>query len=483
MLDLIQWRARKTPEAPALFFNGRWYTFRELEGRANRLASRLLTLGVRRGDRVSVLARNHPVHFDLCFAAAKIGVIFAPLDPALSAESLLALAQQIQPSLVFADSRHHATAAALGVQWARLSDYRDWLAVGSPEPLPAPALGVDETHTLYATPRGIAQLPYRQVLLNARHAADAWGLSTTDCTVHCLPCHGPTFNLLCLPLLYRGGRVVLMSGFDTDEFLGHLALHRVTVAALDPWMLRRLTQFDDFGEADLSSIDWLASVGGPVSLAVRQALRERGLKLRLLTATAEAGPHLFQADLADCEARPELLGRPLPDTQLSVLQPSGQLVAEGEAGELCVTGPMTFSAYLGTAGVLPATPISTGLAVRAGRDGQYSLLGRSDEAFEAAGQRVYPGEIEAALLRCEAVQDAAVFGWPQSDGEQVIVAAVVLGERGASDDEALSKEVAAQLLAPLRPAHFLRLKMLPRDAATGQPDRRALLQTFLATRG
>ena len=40
MLDLIQWRARKTPEAPALFFNGRWYTYRELEGRANRLANR-----------------------------------------------------------------------------------------------------------------------------------------------------------------------------------------------------------------------------------------------------------------------------------------------------------------------------------------------------------------------------------------------------------------------------------------------------------
>ena len=54
MLDFIQWRARKTPEAPALFFNGRWYTYREMEGRANRLANRLRTLGIEQGDRIGM---------------------------------------------------------------------------------------------------------------------------------------------------------------------------------------------------------------------------------------------------------------------------------------------------------------------------------------------------------------------------------------------------------------------------------------------
>jgi fatty-acyl-CoA synthase len=479
MLDLIQWRARKSPESPALFFNGRWYTYRELEGRANRLAHRLQSLGVQRGDRICVLARNHPVHIDLLLAAPKIGIVCAPLNPELGTAQLVALVAQIKPAMVFADSRQHATAAELGVQWARLSDYREWLAVGNPDAPPVVPLAVDDPLLLFATAQGLAELPYRQVLLNARHAADAWGLSAQDCTVHCLPCHGPEFNLLCLPLLYRGGRVVLMSGFDTDEFLGHLALHRVTVAALTPAMLRRLTQYDDFMEADLSSVDWLASVGGPVSMPVREALTARGLKLRLLTSLAEAGPNLFHTDAGDSASRPELLGHPLPDALLTVQLPDGQPAAPGEAGELCVAGPMVFTGYRGEP---PATPpFATGLAVRHGRDGQFSLLGRSRDAFSSGGQSLYPGEVEAALLRCEGVQDCAVFGVPQSSGGHAVAAAVVLQDGLRRDDEALSGELAQMLLSPLRPTHFHYLKMVPRDA-WGQPDRLALVQSFIQAR-
>ncbi|MDO9452261.1 MAG: AMP-binding protein [Stagnimonas sp.] len=480
MLDLIQWRARKTPESPALFFNGRWYTFRDMEGRANRLANRLRSLGIQRGDRVSVIAHNHLVHFDLLLAAPKIGIVYAPLNPHLSAQALAAQAALVKPAMVFVDSRHHASAAALGVQWARLSEYRDWLVVGSLDVPPPPALSVDDPHIFYGTPRGVAVLPYRQVLLNARHSADAWQLSAQDSTVHCLPCFGPELNLLCLPILYRGGRVVLMSGFDTDEYLGHLALHRITVSALTPFMLRQLTEYGDFDEADLSSLNWFASVGSPAPLPVRQALLDRGLKVRTLYPIAEAGPNLFNATLDDVESRPELLGLPLPDVQLMLQDADGSTVTQGDAGQLLLSGPMVFSGALQAADVAiePApTPFASGIAVVQDADGQYLYRGRSEEAFVSRGTLIYPGEIEAALLQLESVMDCAVAGVADGNGDLAILASVVFQDGVQRDDASLAAALSNYLPETRVPAFFHRSKMLPRDA-WGVVRRDLLVQQF-----
>lgn len=483
MLDLIQWRARKTPEAQALFFNGRWYTFRELEGRANRLANRLLGLGLKRGDRVGVIARNHLVHFDLLLAAPKIGVVYAPFNPQLDAAVLSAGVMRVRPAMVFVDSRHQDMAAVLGLPWARLAEYRDWLAVGSPDLPPAPTLSEDEPHIIYGTARGAAVLPYRQVLLNARLSADAWSLSGQDATVHCLPCHGPELNLLCLPVLYRGGRVVLMSGFDADEYLGHLALHRVTVAALAPEMLRHVVGYGDFDEADLTSVNWFASVGAPAPLPVRQALHRRGLPVRTLLALAEAGPNLFNAALDDLAERPELLGLPLPQVQLRLQTAAGEPVPAGGLGAAHLAGPMVFSGYLDSAGTLVARSgetVGLGVALRVDHDGQVLYQGQSAEAFLRGGEWIYPGVIEAALLKLDGVMDCAVTGLPRGEGDLAIFATVVLQDEVEFDVAALSRSLEGLLPAQLRPDCFHRRKMMPRDA-WGAIRRDLLVQQFADT--
>ena len=485
MLDLIQWRARKTPEAQALFFNGRWYSYRELEGRANRLANRLLSLGVKRGDRIAVIAHNHLVHFDLLLAAPKIGIVFAPFNPHVGDAELAAMAAVVKPTMVFADSRFHKAAAATGATWTRLSEYREWLAVGSLDVPPPPELSVNEAEILFFTPQGVAVLPYRQVLLNARHSADVWGLSAQDATVHCLPCFGPELTLMCLPLLYRGGRVVLMSGFDADEYLGHLALHRVTVAALSPVMLRQLADFGDFEEADLSSLNWLASVGAPVALPIHESLGRRGVTLRLLTPLAEAGPNLFNPHTTGVAARPELLGLPMPDLSVRICSSEGMEVAAGEPGELKAAGSMVFSGYLdapeATAAVLRDGWLSTGLVVCEDKDGQYLHWGHVADAFVSGDTRIYPGEIEAALLRCDGVVDCAVTGIADAGCGRAILAAVVLHENMQRDDAALLTELAQRLPAARQPAHLLRVRSLPRDA-WGEVRRAELVQAFVQAR-
>ncbi len=485
MLDLIQWRARKTPDARALFFNGRWYNFRELEGRANRLANRLLALGVRPGERVAVLANNHVVHFDLLLAAPKIGIVFVPLNPLLEAEQLEAVVAAVKPAMLFVDSRHDATAAALGVAWTRLAEYRDWLSVGSVELPPVPALDVNDPHTLLATPQGIAVLPYRQVLLNARHAADAWGLSAQDSTVHCLPCSSAELFLLSLPLLYRGGRVVLMSTFDADEYLGHLALHRVTVAALAPQMLRQITEYSDFENADLSSLNWFASVGAPVARSVAAVLQARGLALCTLHAFTVAGPNLFTLSAQQSGVEPGLLGTPLPDVTASLLRDDGSACGVDEPGALHIAGALAFAGYLddpaATAAVFTEQGCHTGTMARRDAAGRYHWLGLQSHCFVRDGVVVYPCEIEAALLQLDGVLDCAVISLEDATHGSTVVAAVVLQDGITLDVPALHQAISTQLPPALLPQQVFRLGSLPRDV-WGSVRRLALAQQFVQSR-
>lgn len=474
MLDLIQWRARKTPEAPALFFNGRWYSYREMESRANRLSNRLLSLGVRKGDRVGVIARNHPVHFDLLFAAPKIGIVFVPFNPYAEPEHMAAMAETVKPAMLFVGSRHHDVAVRLGMPWTRLSDYREWLQVGSQELPPVPALSVDDPHLIFDTAKGAAVQSYQQVLLNARHAGDAWQLTAQDSTVHCLPCFGPELNLLCLPLIYRSGRVVLMSSFDADELLGHLALHRSSIVALPPQLLYRLTAHPDFDEADLSGLNWLGSVGAPASLPVRERLAARGLSLRALLASAEVGPNLFAASLTDQAECPALLGVPLPDVELST---SAVDHAPSEVGELRIAGPMVFSGYLDARQVVhaPQLPLASGLLAEARPDGQYRICG--SHFVVCNGQTIYTGRIEAAMQNCAHVVESAVIGVNDPVRGVVIVAVLSLQDGAPLDVDALRATLANELPPELCPGQFQRLAFLPRDS-WGRVDYDALVRQF-----
>ena len=481
MLDFIQWRAGKTPEAQALLFNGRWYSYRDLDGRANRLANRLRSLGIKAGDTVSVLALNHPIHFDLLFAAPKLGYVFAPLNPELDAGRLAADVEAIKPALLFVDSRHQSLAEGLGAPWSRLSEYREWLAAGSlntPEP-PQPPVQSGDPLLMFSTAQGTVRLPYRQVLLNARHSADAWGLSPKDATVHCLPCYGPALAQLALPMLYRGGRVALMTVFDPDEYLGHLALHRVTVAALTPPLLARLVAYRDFGEADLSSLNWMGAVGGVAAANVRKAFQSRGVELRLMLPLAAAGPNLFHSRELAAE-RPALLGVPLPDLRMSLVRPDGHAVAQGEAGELLVSGAMLSLAVPGN-GTSAERWFATGEILREEADGQFRWLGHAAQAFECRGVRVHPGEIEQAALGLSSVAEALALDVLDEAGNTTILCALVLREGQDGDAAILAAQLAPLLPEALRPDHVVVLKQLPRDA-WGEPKRDEIVDSWLQGR-
>src|SRR5262245_39848889 len=106
--DIAAWGAEISPDRPAVWFNGRWHTYGDLNDRAIRLANRLAEMGVAPGDRVGIVALNHIAHIDLLFAAPKLGFVCVPFNGRLTATELRILATQTRPLFALADQRHFA---------------------------------------------------------------------------------------------------------------------------------------------------------------------------------------------------------------------------------------------------------------------------------------------------------------------------------------------------------------------------------------
>ena len=476
MLDLIAWRSRKSPGKPALFFNGRWYSYLELNARANQLANRLLDHGIKKGDRVGIIALNHPAHFDLIFAAAKIGFIYTPFNYRLTTAELAALSGQVRPSLVFADSRHLDAAQSLGVPWTRLSDYRSWLSAGSTEPPPPPTqeLLPEDPHMILFTggttgvPKG-AVLPYRQTLLNARVTAEAWALTDADTTIQCTPCFHAAVNALALPMFYKAGRVVLMSKFDPDEVLGHIALHKVTHLFMVPSMYQALVQHHDFSEANFSSLRSALSGGAPCPERIREQLATYGVRLVQGYGMTEAGVNCFTTGMESPDVPFGSLGVPMQNMEARIVDEDGRRCEPGNSGELQLKGPMLFSGYwqqpAETAAAMKDGWLSTGDIASADERGRYRILGRRKELYITGGEKVFPQEVEAALERLPDIAECAVLGVPDAHWGEQGLAAIVTTHGKPIEEAALIASLRA-MLAPYKvPKHYYFMRGLPRSGA------------------
>ena len=486
MLDLIQWRATETPDRPALHFDGRWHSYAELDRRAGQLARNLHALGIGAGDRVAILALNHPAHFDLLLAAPRLGCIVVPLNHRLPASELAPLVAQVAPKLLLADSRHEAIAASLGLPVHLLAGWEDWLARAPEASPPSPPLDEHSIWMILFTggttgrPKG-AMLPYRQVLLNAQLTAETWGLGATDCAVQCTPCFHAAINVLAMPLLHAGGRVVLMPAFDADEYLGHLALHRATVMFMVPTMYQMLIDYEDFDDADFGSVRWAISGGAPCPEPVRQAFVERGVRFKQGYGMTEAGVNCFHIELDEAERQPDRVGRPMPGLEAVVRHPNGQPVGVDGVGELTLRGPQVFSGYWNqpqeTAEMLRDGWLWTGDLVSQDASGLFRIAGRRKEMYISGGENVYPAEVEAALYRCEGVVECAVTALLDPHWGEQGLAAVVLQEGVQRDGESLRRELRQHLAAYKLPKWFYFLRGLPKTGA-GKIDKAELRRLY-----
>jgi amino acid adenylation domain-containing protein/thioester reductase-like protein len=492
LVDLFDQAVEKHPDATAVRFGAAASTYRELDIRANRLARKLVALGVGPETLVAVAL---PRSFDLVvalLATVKAGGGYLPVDPTYPAERIAYLFADAEPVCVVAEAGMSlpATVPTVEIDGIDLSDSDGSRVTEADRSAPLRADNI--AYVIYTSgstgrPKGVP-IPHRNVVELFANTQSLFGFDQRDVWTMF---HSYAFDFsvweLWGPLLH-GGTLVIVDYFTSRspaQFLELLRTERVTVLNQTPSAFGQLSEADRTAAADLPplSLRYIVFGGEPLEFRRLDEWHDRhgvsAAKLVNMYGTTETTVHATHRLIGAAEGNG--IGGALPGLQIVLLDDRLHPVPVGVRGEIYIAGAQLARGYLGraglTAGRFVANPFATdgtrlyrtGDLARLNSDGDLVYLGRADNQVKVRGFRIELGEIETALLALESVQHAAVIVREDSPGDQRIVAYLV----GPSDVAAVHTEVARVLPAHMVPAAFVVIDAIPLTTH-GKLDRAAL---------
>lgn len=484
--DLVAAQAVRTPQRVAVCAGDEELTYGELERRSNQLAHHLRTLGVAPGTLVGVLLERTPLMLTALLGVLKAGGAYVPLDPAFPAERLAMMLEDsrapvllTQAQLVDTLEPGAARLVLLDTDWPQLAA----LPAEGPPPLTGPE---DLAYVIFTSgstgrPKGV-QIPHRAVVNFLHSMAREPGLAPDDLL---LAVTTLSFDIAVLELflpLTVGARVALASRGDAangEALAALLAETGATVMQATPVTWRLLLAEDWRLPAGFKAL----CGGEALPLPLAGELLARGVELWNLYGPTETTVWSTLQRLTSVDG-PVLVGRPIANTQLYILNPSLQPVPVGVMGELYIGGDGLARGYLErpelTAERFITSPFeagarlyNTGDLARYRVDGAVEVLGRTDHQVKVRGYRIELGEVEAVLGRHPEVAEVVVVARDDGRGSQRLVAYVVAKGAEPPGAGALRVHLRATLPDYMLPSAFVMLERLPRTP-NGKVDRRAL---------
>ncbi len=481
--DLLRSAAEQAPDAVALVEGAadadrRRWSYAQLLSEAER-AARALLGRFAPGERVAVWANNVPEWIVLEMAAALAGLTLVTVNPALRADELRHVLRQSRASGVFLrrEYRGNPMADTLAAVRPDLPDLResvlfeDWDAYcrsGSPtQGLPAvspddPAQ-VQYTSGTTGLPKG-AVLHHRGLTNNARLSyVEVLGMREGEAVVNPMPLfHTAGCVLATLSSIASLGTQVLPPFFDPGLQLHLIEQERSVGFVGVPTMVVALLAHPDFSPTRTSSVRWALSGGAPVPPHLQRRVEALlGVPMHIIYAQTEASPGITMTRADDSpDDRAETLGRPLPATEVTIVDPTdGTTAAPGAVGELCTRGYHVMTGYFDapeqTAAAIDADGwLHTGDLATMDERGYCRITGRLKDMIIRGGENIYPREIEDVLSAHPGVAEVAVVGVPDPVwGEQV--AAFVRPAPGVRPTETELVAFCRQRLAPHKtPRHW-----------------------------
>jgi long-chain acyl-CoA synthetase len=507
---------------PTLSFANRELSPAQMSARSARAAGALAAAGINEGDTIAIMMRNEPVLMDVMLAARQLGAYFTPLNWHFKSEEVGYILQDsgARALIAHADllpqiaagipaamsvfiarpdphvSKSYRCHAAAAKDW---DDTKDWHALVEKaqdhrEVAARPRGLMAYTAGTTGKPKGVRRLP------PSLSEVDALAQKTSATIRAALGITAASRCLVSAPLYHSapcgyalfasqsGAWLRIEPRFDAAETLALIERYRITHPYLVPTMYVRLLRLpaELRNSHDLTSVQFVSSTGAPCPPAIKEAMIDWwGDVINEAYASSETG-YLTLITSKEARERPGSAGRPIPGVSLKIIDDDGREAPPGTIGKVYArpTGVPQFT-YINRQGDRDAIErdgyVTLGDLGHVDQDGYLFIADRRTDLILSGGVNIYPAEIEHVLMAMPGVSDCAVFGIPDPEFGQAVVAVVK-----ATHDRALSQGEVQQYLAS-RLANFKVPRIidfrdeLPRED-TGKIFKRHLQEEYSALR-
>lgn len=519
--------AKKYPDKKALYFMGKEMTYRTLYEQSVKFADYLQSLGVRKGDRVSIMLPNTPQAVIAYYGALYTGAIVVQTNPLYTERELEYQMKDSGAKVIICLDLLYPRVMKI----KQVTDLEHVIVTGIKDYLPFPKnliypfiqkkqYGVtitvepdrynhlfkdavakgrfNEPDTDVSPEEDLALLQYtggttgqaKGVMLTHHNLVSNtqmcrnWVYKSKDGEERILAIL-PFFHVFGMTVVMNlsimtGSQMIILPKFEPGDMLKTINKTRPTMFPGAPTIYIGLLNHPDIGKYDLSSIDSCISGSAPLPIEVQDKFEKiTGGKLVEGYGLTEASPVTHANFLWDKRVRGSI-GVPWPDTDAIILNhETGEQAEVGEIGEIAVRGPQVMKGYWNrpdeTAATFSGEWLLTGDLGYMDEDGFFYVVDRKKDMIIAGGYNIYPREIEEVLYEHEAVQEAIVAGIPDPYRGETVKAYIVLKEGRQVSEKELDQYCRKHLAAYKVPRQYEFRTELPKTAV-GKILRRALVE-------
>ena len=440
LAGVIRRHAKDRAEHPAVRFEDTTLSYAHLAKRTDQLAAGLVAGGVRPGDRVAVLSKNHPAVLEVLLGAAKRGAVALPVNWRLAAPEIAYIVDHAEAPVLVVGPEFVDTVAGIEAKLPRVRtilqlgaagryrSFEDWLGeqpATDPGHQPQPDDVVVQMYTSGTTgrPKGV-QLTNASVLGRMAEMCEFWRYDADSVNLVAMPLFHIGGTGAALLSLLPGATTVLLPEVDPVRIAETITARRVTNVFLVPSVIQFLLDSPGVGDSDWSALRVILYGASPITDTVlRRAMERFRCDFIHLYGITESSGSVCQLEsrFHDPVNRPDLLrscGRPLPWNEVVVVSPdSGARLPAGEVGEILVRSTQNMLGYWRQDDATRAAFTGDGF-FRTGDAGYFDdegflyLHDRIKDMIVSGGENVYPAEIENVLAGHPSVADVAVIGVP-----------------------------------------------------------------------
>ncbi len=483
---------------------GREITYRTLNGRATRCANALLSMGVKKGDRVFAVLPNRVETLEVLYGCAKIGAVFTPVNFRFAAEEIGFLIDDVAAAVLVFDSEYGDKVRELIQERRKLRlleigghaveparTYEECLAAAS-ESEPLCATAPDEVCMILFTagttgrPKGV-KLTYRSTFFACLSNGISASMTRDDVYLGAPPMfHAGGLTCFQLYMLMIGGKIVVQNRWAAQEALELIQRYGVTYHFGIATQLKMMVQVEGW-EKYVVSLRAVNGGGEPQPAELKHAFINQGITYVSGYGLTETGATGFNwpassKDDPTLSKASECMGKPPAFVEVKIVDPTGKETQADEYGEIIIRREPT-----GAAGYWNRPEdetkkfrgdwIFTGDLGKRDAEGYFYVVGRTDDMIISGGENIYPSEVERVIFGHPKVADVVVVRGRHPQWGQTPKAVIVPKPGRTITEEEIQEYVGEHLASYKKPRKIVIVDSVPRSE-TGKIDRKAIRKLY-----